>query len=189
LKPSTALDVAFTDDQVAFLQPTMMQCNTGVIMDEIRGDGAKKRMTRQRLGMVNGNISSYCQVLNSKYQMAHMNEATLLTSPVAEVTKEKEAIRQRRLDKRKQDTEDKKKKDAEKKATSERKAIEIKSKYAPSMDGVNDKVRDHVKNLTVGQLRMLLQYEFNSTAANGKKNHECISAVILLCLEASDSLM
>jgi hypothetical protein len=90
LKPSTALDVAFTADQVAFLQPTMMQCNTGVIMDEIRGDGAKKRMTRRRLGMVNGNISSYCQVLNSKDQLAHMNEVKFLTASVAEVTKEKE---------------------------------------------------------------------------------------------------
>jgi hypothetical protein len=56
LKPSSALDVEFTQDQAALQQPTMMQCNTGVIMDEIRGDGAKKRMARRRLDMVNGNI-------------------------------------------------------------------------------------------------------------------------------------
>jgi hypothetical protein len=64
LKPSSALDVEFTQDQAAVLQPTMMQCNTGVIMDEMRGDGAKTRMVRRRLDMVNGNISSYCRVLN-----------------------------------------------------------------------------------------------------------------------------
>jgi hypothetical protein len=56
------------------------------------------------------------------------------------------------------------------------------------MDGVKDKVLDHVKKLTVGKLRMLPQYEFNSTAANGNKKDACVSAV-MLCLEASDSLM
>jgi hypothetical protein len=62
-------------------------------MDEMRGDGAKKRMARRRLDMVNGNISSYCRVLNSKDQLDRMKEVTLLTASVAEVTKEKEADR------------------------------------------------------------------------------------------------
>jgi hypothetical protein len=186
LKPSSALDVEFTQDQATLLQPTMMQCNTGVIMDEMRGDGAKKRMARRRLDMVNGNISSYCRVLNSKDQLDHMKEVTLLTASVAEVTKEKEADRQRRMDKRKQDSADRTKKDAERKATAERKAIESKPKCAALMDEISDKGRDHVKKLTVGQLKMLLQYEFNSTAANGKKKDECIAAV-MLSIEANDS--
>jgi hypothetical protein len=62
--------------------------------------------------MVNGNISSYCRVINSKDQMDHTKELTLLTASVAEVTKEKEADRQRRLDKRKKDTADRTNKDA-----------------------------------------------------------------------------
>jgi hypothetical protein len=56
------------------------------------------------------------------------------------------------------------------------------------MDEINDKGRDHVKKLTVGQLKMLLPYEFNSTAANGKKKDACIAAV-MLSLEANDSRM
>jgi hypothetical protein len=56
LKPSSALDVEFTHDLAALLQPTIMQCNTGVIMDEMRCDGAKKWMALRRLDMVNGNI-------------------------------------------------------------------------------------------------------------------------------------
>jgi hypothetical protein len=186
LKPSSALDVEFTQDQEALLQPTMMQCNTGVIMDEMRGDGAKTRMARRRLGMVNGNISSYCRVLNSKDQLDHMKEVKLLTASIAGVAKEKETNRQRRLDKRKQDAADRTKKDAERKAMPERKAIERKPNCAALMDEINDKCRDHVKKLTVGRLKILLQYEFNSTAANGKKKDECIAAV-MLCLEASDS--
>jgi hypothetical protein len=46
LKPSSALDVEFTQDQAYLLQPTMIKCNTGVIMDEMRCDGDKKRMAR-----------------------------------------------------------------------------------------------------------------------------------------------
>jgi hypothetical protein len=115
-----------------------------------------------------------------------MKEVTLLTASVAEVTKEKEAARQRRMDKRKQDTVDWTKKDAELKATTERKAIESKPKCTALMDAINDKGRDHAKKITVGQLKMLLQYEFNSTSANGKKKDECIAAVTL-SLEANDS--
>jgi hypothetical protein len=166
----------------------MMQCNTGVIMDHMRGDGAKKRMAWRRLDMVNGNISSYCRVLNSKDQLDNMKEVTLLTASTDEVAKEKEADRQRCMDKRKQDAEDRTKKDAERKAMTERKAIESKPKCAALMDEINDTGRDHVKKLTVGQLKMLLQYEFNSTAANGKKKDECIAAVMLI-LEANDSHM
>jgi hypothetical protein len=90
------------------------------------------------------------------------------------------------MDKRKQDSADRTKKDAERKATAERKAIESKPKCAALMDEISDKGRDHVKKLTVGQLKMLLQYEFNSTAENGKKKDECIAAV-MLSLEANDS--
>jgi hypothetical protein len=39
--------------------------------------------------------------------------------------------------------------------------------------------RDHVKKLTVGQLRIMLKFEFNSTAANGKKKDECVDAVMM----------
>jgi hypothetical protein len=49
LKLSSSLDVEFTQEQAALLQPTMNQCNTGVIMVEMRGDGANKRMARRRL--------------------------------------------------------------------------------------------------------------------------------------------
>jgi hypothetical protein len=58
LKPSSALDVEFTQDQADLLQPTMMQCYPDVIMDEMRGNVAKKQMARRHLDMVNGNISS-----------------------------------------------------------------------------------------------------------------------------------
>jgi hypothetical protein len=112
-----------------------------------------------------------------------MKEVTLPTASVAEVTKDD---RQRRMDKRKQDTADRIKKDAERKAMAEHNFIESKPKCAALMDEINDKGRDHVKKLTVGQLKMLLQYEFNLTAANGKKTDECIAAV-MLSLEASDS--
>jgi hypothetical protein len=123
----------------------MMQCNTGRTMDEIRGDGTKKWMARRRIGMANGNISSYCRVLFSKDQLAHMNEVVLMSASVAEVNKESEATIQRRLNKRKQDAEDKKKKDAEKKATTERKSIESKPKCADLMDEIKDKGCDHVR--------------------------------------------
>jgi hypothetical protein len=115
-----------------------------------------------------------------------MKEVTLLTASVAEVTKEKEANRQRRMDKRKQDAADRTKKVAERKAMAERKSIKSKPKCAALMDEINDKGRDHVKKLTVGQLKMLLQYEFNLTAVNGKKKDACITAVVL-SLEANDS--
>jgi hypothetical protein len=78
------------------------------------------------------------------------------------------------------------KKGAERKAMPERKAIKSKPKCAALVDEINGKGRYHVQKLTVGHLKMLLQYEFNSTAANGKKKHGCIAAV-MLCLEASDS--
>jgi hypothetical protein len=54
------------------------------------------------------------------------------------------------------------------------------------MGEINDKGRDHVKKLAVGQLKMLLHYEFNLTAANEKNKDECISAVTI-SLETNDS--
>jgi hypothetical protein len=94
----------------------MIQCNSGVIMDKMRGDGANKLMGRRRLEIVNGNILAYCLVLNSKDHLEHTNEVPSLTSSVAEVTNEKVFDRKRLLENMKQDEGDKNNKNAEKRA-------------------------------------------------------------------------
>jgi hypothetical protein len=165
----------------------MIQCNTGVVMDEMRGEGAKKRMARCRLYMVNGNISSYCRVLNSDDQLRRMKEVAMFTVSFAEVTNEKQADRQRRQDQKKQEAEDKKKKDAEKKVSAERKAAERKPKSVALVVEIKDKVRDHVNTLMVVQLNMLLQLEFNSTTENTKKRIIVLQS--LCCVSRSETAL
>jgi hypothetical protein len=144
-------------------------------------------MAREHLNMVNGNISSYCQVLNSEDQLEHLNEVTLITTSIAEVTKENETVRQRCRDKRKPEAAEKKKKDAENKKTAEHKSIENNPKCDDLKEEIKDKGHDHVKKLVVCQLMMLLQYEFDLTAVNGNQKDECAAAAMMY-IDARDSL-
>jgi predicted nucleic acid-binding Zn-ribbon protein len=95
--------------------------------------------------------------------------------------------KQQRLNKKKQEAEDKKKKDAEKKVVTERKLAESKPKCVALMDEIKEKGHDHVNKLTVGQLKMLPQYKFNSTTTSANKKDDC-DAAVPVWVKASDSL-
>jgi hypothetical protein len=120
-------------DQRHMLRPTVtvMHCITGSIMDEISGTGAKKRMARRRLDMVNTNIHTFIMVCVSRVEFrraiaqdAGTKEVSGLAAGLAEIQADKKtAEKDKQLENKKQkeahqhrkDIQISKKKDAERK--------------------------------------------------------------------------
>jgi hypothetical protein len=59
------LDVAVSKDQLSLLNPSVLDTITGYIKEDTKGEGARKCLPAQRLYMIDGNILSWCVVLNS----------------------------------------------------------------------------------------------------------------------------
>ena len=62
---SSYLDVKIRNDQYRLVNPTPLDCIAGYIMGDDTGDRYLKRLTQQRLNIIDVYISSYCSILNS----------------------------------------------------------------------------------------------------------------------------
>jgi hypothetical protein len=111
--------------------------------------GATETVIRRIFVMVNDKISAGCRILKYDNQLKETKDRSLFTVSIAKVSTEKEADRQWSLDKRKQEAEYKK---------YSYKCGAPKSVFL--MVQISQKGRYYIKKLTVGQLKMSLQYQF-----------------------------
>ena len=59
LEPSAWLDVEMDDKQHYMLLPTAAEIFVGSILDDSVGQNARKKIAKQRIDMISGNIASY----------------------------------------------------------------------------------------------------------------------------------
>ena len=85
LEPSAFLDISMSGDQLSLLQPTMKDVLHGSVISDAIGVGAKKKIAKRRINMLEGNVASYSRVLNSASQMERIKEMNEVMSIVGEI--------------------------------------------------------------------------------------------------------
>jgi len=90
LMPSDALDVHMNDDQRALFNPTYKNVLQGFIMYDVKGSGAKKKLAKRRLDVLEGNVASYSRCLNDDTRMEAMKDFNQLVASVAVICAETE---------------------------------------------------------------------------------------------------
>ena len=69
LEPSAFLDISIRRNHFSLLQPAMKDVLHGSVISDAIGVGAKKKIAKRRINMLEGNVASYSRVLNSASQM------------------------------------------------------------------------------------------------------------------------
>ena len=87
---SSYLNVEVSDQQIRFFQPTALDSVVGFIMKDASGKGARFRLPARRLNIIDGNISAYSALLNSKDRMKLVKEANELASVIGAIDNERE---------------------------------------------------------------------------------------------------
>ena len=64
LEASAFLDMSISGDQLSLLQPTMKDVLHGSVISDAIGVGAKKKIAKWIINMLEGNVASYSRVLN-----------------------------------------------------------------------------------------------------------------------------
>ena len=96
LLPSQALNLEHTPAQQKLLNPTYKHVLTGYILYDCKGKGAKQKLAKRRLDMIEGNVASYSRCLNDPKRLKLIKEANDLAATIAEVTAEKEDLKAQR---------------------------------------------------------------------------------------------
>ena len=98
LTVSEYLNAKVSSNQQRLLNPAVLDTITGLIIKDIQGEGARKRLAQQRLNFVDGTVSSHCQVLNSAERNLLIRQANKVAAMMANLRnqklKEKEKKRQ-----------------------------------------------------------------------------------------------
>ena len=64
VSPSPYLDAHMTIQQKKLLNPTHKQLLTGFVLHDGKGQGAKQKVAKRRLDMIEANIAMYSRILN-----------------------------------------------------------------------------------------------------------------------------
>ena len=96
LEPSAFLDISISGDQLSLLQPTMKDVLHGSVISDAIGVGAKKKIAKRRINMLEGNVASYSRVLNSASQMERIKEMNEVMSIVGEIRGENDRAKKAR---------------------------------------------------------------------------------------------
>ena len=156
LLPSKYLNLEITAEQKKNLNPTLKQVLVGSLTDEVMGVGAKRKLAKRRLEMIEGNVSSYSRIINDSEQLNQLKEWKKIHATVALIQEEREEKKElAREEKRKKEEEkDRKKKEAVEKLAKER------AESIPKLQPHVSKGLDHMKTQTNDLLREFLKLWF-----------------------------
>jgi hypothetical protein len=107
-------------------------------MYDVKGKGARNKIAKRRLDMIDGNIESYSRLLNDPKRLKSLKEYNELTAAVASVSASADAEKEKRqlnAKKRASDKEAKKQQEEEKEATKKEALL---PKLTLIMEGVAD---------------------------------------------------
>jgi hypothetical protein len=122
-----------TIQQKKLLNPTHRQLLTGFVLYDCKGQGAKQKVAKRRLDMIEGNISSYSRILNDPQRLDSMRDLNKLTAAVASVSADKQEQLEKSKGKNKEKTKEKNKKKEEDEAKAAAKKEELLPKLTELM--------------------------------------------------------
>ena len=156
--------------QMRKFNPRALDTIVGYIMKDSKGEGAKNRLPKRRLDILDGNIAAYCKLLNSPDQLRMIREANELASVLADVHNDKQEEKNARKLKRLQEEAEKefRRTEKEKKAEELRKeGFESSLKTMAELDlngvGIMGKYK-------VSELVSLIRFYFNSQDYKDENN-------------------
>jgi hypothetical protein len=89
-QPSDYVNVEYSKDQQQMLNPSYKHVLMGFICYDVKGEGAKQKIAKRRINLVEGNVNSYSRCLNDPGRLASIKEMNQLAASVAEVTADAE---------------------------------------------------------------------------------------------------
>ena len=155
-----------------------LDCIAGYIMEDAVGKRPLKRLPQRRLNFIDGSISSYCSILNSPERLEQIRQANKLVSVLCDL--ESDRIRE---------NEEKKKRETEveenRRQKYEEKQVRDNENKLRGLESCEALARsiltfgmDHINNLKVKELRVLLCYHFGSERLKGTpKKVELVEAI------------
>jgi hypothetical protein len=97
-QPSDYVNVEYSKVQQQMLNPSYKHVLMGFICYDVKGEGAKQKIAKRRINLVEGNVNSYSRCLNDPGRLASIKEMNQLAASVAEVTADQEkAAAERKL--------------------------------------------------------------------------------------------
>ena len=87
---SSYLNVDVSEDQQALLNPTVLDSITGWIIKDSQGEGARKKMAKRRINLLDGKINSHCCVLNSDERQNLIQQANEVAAVMADLENERQ---------------------------------------------------------------------------------------------------
>eukprot|EP00957_Ditylum_brightwellii_P057559 4364227-Ditylum_brightwellii.AAC.1 len=87
--PSDFLDCAVSVKNKNILNPGPLGTILGYILEDSKGEGAKAQLPKRRINIIDGNISSYCTVLNGTNRLCLVKEANLLADVLGNIDQER----------------------------------------------------------------------------------------------------
>ena len=154
------LDIAVSPDQCRLLNPNTLDTITGYIMEDTKGEGAKKRLPARRLNMIDGCISSWSSVLNSSERIGLIRQSNELAKVLGELEQDREEDKEEKHQKAEQEEKDKQEQARlrlEKEIKNREEGLLL---LPPLLQRLREKGSSELPNFTVPQLRTIIRYEF-----------------------------
>ena len=188
LLPSEHLDVEVSAEQKRLFNPSYKNVLQGFIMYDVKGAGAKNKVARRRLDILEGNVSSYARCLNDTKRMGALKELNELVASVATISAETDADKQRKKDdaatRAKEKQEKKKQVVAEYETTRAKKLPELEALMEGRIDHESeDSMRKLFLALNRRQMLDLLKYYYEAKVAGVAKLQKDELAEELMRLE------
>ena len=166
---SRHLDVHVPQEQHRLFNPQVVDTITGFIMQDAKGEVARLRLPARLLNVIDGNISSWCSVLNSRERLNPVTKTNRLAMVLGDIEKDKQEDKEGKEQKAKEEDAEKKRKEEEKKKKYEEDQ-EVALRVVPS---IFDKVhRNGIDSLVVSELRLLIRFKYNDEEGEKTKHNK-----------------
>jgi hypothetical protein len=125
--------VEYSKVQQQMLNPSYKHVLMGFICYDVKGEGAKQKIAKRQINLVEGNVNSYSRCLNDPGRLASIKEMNQLAASVAEVTADQEKAAAERTIAAVAKSKDREKKKIEDAAAEAKKKEELKPKLEELM--------------------------------------------------------
>jgi hypothetical protein len=164
-QPSDYVNVEYSNVQQQMLNPSYKHVLMGFICYDVKGEGAKQKIAKRRINLVEGNINSYSRCLNDPGRLASIKKMNQLAASVAVVTADAEKAAAERKKAAVAKSKDREKKKIEEAAAEAKKKEELK----PGLEELMTKFATGEKTAPAGfeelpkvQLVNLMKYFYES---------------------------
>jgi hypothetical protein len=176
LEPSNYVNVEVSRDQLSLLNPTMRECVTGSLREELQGLSSKRNIAMRRLHMVDANLSLYGALLGQREKESLRQAAT--ERMTAQAAREAAKIQERR---RREQREAGEREEERRLALIAQQEQESPMTSKPTCDELLWRIEQGglsvVDKLRISDLKMLLQFHFEAPLRGHKTKPDFVYAV------------